>query len=68
MCRLSGDEGVILPMLVHSGNADVHDKDIQCKWFELVNSGHLYRILASCAIIYVAIRKEPHMSDFVLTC
>ena len=44
MCRLSGDEAGDLPTLVHGGDGDVHGKDIQYKWFALVNSGHLYRI------------------------
>ena len=35
---------VILPTLAHDGDGDVHDKDIGCKWFALVNSGHMYRI------------------------
>lgn len=35
---------MILPMLAHGGDGDVDNKDIQCQWFELVNSGHLYRI------------------------
>ena len=41
---MSGDERVYFPVLVHGAGGDVRDKDVQYEWFELVNSGHLYRI------------------------
>ena len=53
MRRVGGDDG---------------GKDVHYFWFDLVNSGHMYRMWAHCAIICAAMSKEPHMSDFVLTC
>ena len=44
MCRLGGDEGGDFSDIHAWVGGDDGGKDIQCKWFELVNSGRLYRI------------------------
>ena len=44
MCRLGGDERAFLPVMAYGDERDVHDNDVQYEWFEMVNSGHLYRI------------------------